>query len=476
MTTRVMPNGVSTAYEYDGLSRLTRLKHAKDTTTLFDYQYTHNTAQQITAITEPSKTRTFGYDNAYRLTSATSIISGQNESYTFDDVGNRTSSHLSSVYGYQQGSFNRLASTQQASYSFDNNGNLTSKTEGTAKWYYSYDRENRLMNAARFGGLMPRANESVIYQYDAFGRRVVRQDKKTGRTEFTHDGMDVLQDRKSNGEVVNYVNSLGIDNKLKVTTGTTSKYFLTDHLGSTTGLTDSNGVVTESASYDSFGRTVSSNLTTRYQYTGREADEYTGLMFYRARFYDPQIGRFISEDPIGFRGGINWYSYVENNPIQKRDPFGLESIPALQSNMPKKDNCNADSCRRDMEKMIAIFWDTVVMMNQTGRRVQGSGFAMGLFNNFSWSVNGIVNSISQTVTGTRPSAEIEGCIGQAVIMLQALDGNSEKYENKWSFDIGHDYFFGVSYHKWVIVKPIDPKSKCPSLRFDTWAMNWSIIS
>jgi len=195
MTTRVMPNGVSTAYEYDGLSRLTRLKHAKDTTTLFDYQYTHNTAQQITAITEPSKTRTFGYDNAYRLTSATSIISGQNESYTFDDVGNRTSSHLSSVYGYQQGSFNRLASTQQASYSFDNNGNLTSKTEGTAKWYYSYDRENRLMNAARFGGLMPRANESVIYQYDAFGRRVVRQDKKTGRTEFTHDGMDVIQDR-----------------------------------------------------------------------------------------------------------------------------------------------------------------------------------------------------------------------------------------------------------------------------------------
>jgi len=95
-------------------------------------------------------------------------------------------------------------------------------------------------------------------------------------------------------------------------------------LGSTTGLTDSNGVVTESASYDSFGRTISSNLTTRYQYTGREYDEYTGLMFYRARFYDPQIGRFISEDPIEFGGGINWYGYVNNKPVKHNDPRGLD--------------------------------------------------------------------------------------------------------------------------------------------------------
>jgi len=100
-------------------------------------------------------------------------------------------------------------------------------------------------------------------------------------------------------------------------------------LGSTTGLTDSNGVVTESASYDSFGRTISSNLTTRYQYTGREYDEYTGLMFYRARFYDPQIGRFISEDPIGFAGGINLFDYVKSNPVLYRDPTGLRRCHPL---------------------------------------------------------------------------------------------------------------------------------------------------
>jgi RHS repeat-associated protein len=166
----------------------------------------------------------------------------------------------------------------------------------------------------------------VIYQYDALGRRVARQDKKALRTEYTHDGLDVLQDRNSDGTITNYVNGFGIDNKLKVTSGSTSRYFLTDHLGSTMGMADSSGNIAESAIYDSFGRTISSTLTTRYQYTGREYDEYTGLMFYRARFYDPQIGRFISEDPIEFEGGRNWYVYAENSPLNYTDPLGLEVI------------------------------------------------------------------------------------------------------------------------------------------------------
>jgi RHS repeat-associated protein len=146
--------------------------------------------------------------------------------------------------------------------------------------------------------------------------------------------MDVLQDRNSDGTTTNYVNGLGIDNKLKQTTGTTSRYFLTDHLGSTMGMADSSGNIAESAIYDSFGRTISSTLTTRYQYTGREYDEYTGLMFYRARFYDPQIGRFISEDPIGFRGGINQFTYVGNDPLIYIDPYGYQGTYSGYQGMP----------------------------------------------------------------------------------------------------------------------------------------------
>ena len=96
-----------------------------------------------------------------------------------------------------------------------------------------------------------------------------------------------------------YQNAPGIDNKLKMENSGVSQYFLADHLGSTIGLTDSSGSLTDSTSYDSFGNAANS-LSTRYQFTGREFDDTTGLYYYRARWYDAQIGRFISEDPIGF--------------------------------------------------------------------------------------------------------------------------------------------------------------------------------
>ena len=99
-------------------------------------------------------------------------------------------------------------------------------------------------------------------------------------------------------------------------------YFLQDHLGSTTALTNSLGATVSQMSYDAFGDSSASSLT-RYDYTGRERDPDTGLLYYRARWYDPQVGRFISEDPAEFAGGRNWYSYVSNNPANFTDPLGL---------------------------------------------------------------------------------------------------------------------------------------------------------
>ena len=74
----------------------------------------------------------------------------------------------------------------------------------------------------------------------------------------------------------------------------------------------------------SSGRFASKSPAARhYTYTGREWDKETGLYYYRARYYDPMEGRFISKDPIGFKGGINLYGYVDNNPINRTDPEGL---------------------------------------------------------------------------------------------------------------------------------------------------------
>ena len=102
-------------------------------------------------------------------------------------------------------------------------------------------------------------------------------------------------------------------------------YYEADGLGSVTSLTDSTGDVAATYAYDSFGKLTNSTGTIPIVPLHRaQSDPDTGLYYYRARYYDPSIGKFISEDPIGFEGsGPNFYAYVRNNPIVYRDPTGL---------------------------------------------------------------------------------------------------------------------------------------------------------
>ncbi len=92
-------------------------------------------------------------------------------------------------------------------------------------------------------------------------------------------------------------------------------------------LTDAAGTVTESYTYDEYGRPLSSSFVgNRYFFTGREYDKETGLYYYRARYYDPAMGRFLTQDPIGYAGGMNLYGYCGNNPVNFVDPWGLYEV------------------------------------------------------------------------------------------------------------------------------------------------------
>ena len=309
-----MPNGVTSTYTYDGMGRLKRLKHENGSSTLYDDQYTYNPANQISEIAGLSQTRDYTYDNINRLAAETDGTTS--ESYTYDAVGNRTASHLSG--SYTTGSFNRVTATSSASYSYNSNGSTTGKTVGSTGWTYGWDRENRMVSTTD-------GTNSVSYAYDALGRRVKRT-QGSDVQKYTHDGNDIVLD-DINSTLTKYQNAPGIDNKLKYVTGGTSKYFLQDHLGSTAGIVDSGGSVTDSNSYDSFGNASNGSFTSRYQFTGRENDPLTGLQFNRARFYDQNLGRFTSEDPIGFLGGdFNLYGYTKNSPLRAIDPMGRDIV------------------------------------------------------------------------------------------------------------------------------------------------------
>jgi RHS repeat-associated protein len=108
--------------------------------------------------------------------------------------------------------------------------------------------------------------------------------------------------------------------------GATS-YYHADGLGSLTSLSNSAGALAQTYTYDSFGKQTASSgsLTNPFQYTGREFDSETGLYFYRARYYDPSTGRFLSEDPLQHDGGNNFYVYVLNDPLNLTDAFGKQS-------------------------------------------------------------------------------------------------------------------------------------------------------
>jgi RHS repeat-associated protein len=125
----------------------------------------------------------------------------------------------------------------------------------------------------------------------------------------------------------NYTHGPGIDNPLMMNRAGKNYYYAKDGLGSVTALTDSTGNVVHEYKYSVYGEIVEENgdsVENPFTYTSRELDRETGLMYYRARYYESGLGRFLSEDPVGFKAGdVNFYRYVGNQPVVFVDPFGL---------------------------------------------------------------------------------------------------------------------------------------------------------
>jgi len=331
-TSLTRPNGVDTSYSYDNLSRLLSVLHnggtlPGSTSYVVDAagNRTSKTALQQADPNPVSVTSNYTYDNIYQLTQA--VVGGNlAESFTYDAVGNRLTSVSPASYSYN--SSNQLTSTSAATYTYDNNGNTTSKTDTNGTTYYTWDYENRLTSVT-----LPGTGGTVYFTYDPFGRRIRKVFTGT-TTIYAYDGDNVVEELDGSGNLVaHYTQGTGIDEPLAMYRGLTTSYFHADGLGSITSLTNGSGQLAASYVYGSFGKLAAStgSITNPFQYTGREFDAETGLYYYRARYFDQTTGRFISEDPIGFFGGINFYSYVKNNPIDFTDPSGLVDFSEAQT-------------------------------------------------------------------------------------------------------------------------------------------------
>jgi RHS repeat-associated protein len=250
-----------------------------------------------------SCTQDFTYDHLNRLVQAVSNGYGP-LTWQYNQTGNM-------IYNSQLGSYTYgtkpHAVTQAGSnaYSYDANGNMTNKAGVTI----TYDYDNR-----------PVAAGTTSFVYDASGQRVK---KITPGTTITYIGKHY---ECTNGVCKKYV--FAGSQRIAVKTNTDTWYYHPDHLGSSSIVTDSTGNKSEAIYYYPYGGTRQDTgvVSVKHKFTGQELDDETGLYYYGARYYDPQLGRFISADSIVQAPfdpqTLNRYSYCRNNPIIYSDPSG----------------------------------------------------------------------------------------------------------------------------------------------------------
>jgi len=293
------------------------------------------------------------------------------ESYTYYLNGNqksKTSNGQTTNYVYDK--MNRLVSENDTVYTFDDFGNRKTMTEGEATTTYTYDLNNRLLESNEVAGdaevntkyfydangnqttkaVMASAvyngesaghtvtgdtNEYLaIYEYNCYNQLVgvdtngvvssyaylpdgMRLSKTVGdnTTTFVYDGANIIEEITEDGVNKYYRGIEIIKNDDNV-------YYLYNGQGDVAILTDSTGNTVASYIFDAYGNTDSeNNVYNNFGYRGEYADVESGLIYLRARYYDPSTGRFINEDPI--RDGLNWYVYCGGNPVMFVDPWGL---------------------------------------------------------------------------------------------------------------------------------------------------------
>jgi len=310
-----IPNGSVVAYAYDAANQLTSLVHSGPFSAAYSQVY--DQSGRLTRMGGDGADWINQFDALGRLTGATHGT--QTFAYAYDAVGNILSG------GRVHDAGNRVVQDDRYTYTYDLNGNLTGKQNRTtgARAVYTWNARSQLVRLERFADAASATPiKSMVFAYDALGRRASKtEDGVTER--YVYQGDDLIGVLDANGTVKRaFLFGPGIDEPLMMQSGPDRRYFHADHLGSVRALTDSTTVVGR-YDYDPYGVTqITGDATNPFRFAGREQDA-EDLYYYRARYYDPQLQRFISEDPSGIAGGLNLYAYATGNPVQHADPMGV---------------------------------------------------------------------------------------------------------------------------------------------------------
>ncbi len=317
-----------TRYEWDLANRLTAIRYAGETTL---YQW--DVAGRLTRKTLPNGVNAdYAYDTANRLLGIVykkpDGVQIEKIDYAYDARGLRTSKTLaignvvadtamSATYDASDRmlSVSFLATSEACALSYDANGNLATKDCGSGSiTTYSWDGLDRLVGVVGPGYV-------ATISYDPNGRRIART-VNGAKTSYVYDGVQSI------GEITTIsrtelLTGLDVDELIAAYSSTKNRVALTDAQKTVLAEMRADGTSDVSASYSVYGEVsrIGSDPAFTSGYTGRELDS-AGLMFYRARYYDPRLKRFLSEDPIELEAGLGAYQYVNGRPADLTDPSG----------------------------------------------------------------------------------------------------------------------------------------------------------
>ena len=343
------PNGTSSTYTYDAADRMETITHDGPggvvSAYVYEYDQNSNRTQQIETNAGRTETTTYDYDFVNRLKTVTYEVGSANANqvtYTYDQTGNRLTeqevqldtSTLTKDLLYAYDDINRLDAiddllgSDDVAYTYDPNGNTLSKTKAGVTTEFLYDIRDQLSEVRQDASVLGR------YGYD-YDRRRIFKIGDDGIRRYSYDQLSVITEaNEANATVSKY--DYGLDQLVGLDNTTEGRsFFHLDILGSTVSLTEAVGSSRQSIFYDAWGNErdrvgVSAN---KFTFTGHEKDEETGLIYAKARFYDPDVGRFLNQDE--FLGdasnppSLHRYFYANENPLFFVDLDGRQSLAEI---------------------------------------------------------------------------------------------------------------------------------------------------
>jgi RHS repeat-associated protein len=318
VATMTYGNGITTTFDFDAYGERPASIQVGSLLTI-NYGYDGN--GRITSLTSPNVSLTnwaYSYDSLGRLTRA---VKGDNAAYTYtyryDAIGRITCNNDKGSYAYGDAAHPHAVTTAGSdTYAYDGLGNLTSGGGRTIAYNFS----SKPVSITTGGS-------TTTFVYNADGLRV----KKSGNA-GTVVYVGSLHEVRG-GAVTRYYVIGGMRVAKRDANGTS--YLHVDHLGTTRLVTNSSGAAVQRYEYAPFGKLIgdSAGPSESHRFTGQESDDETGLIYFRARYYDPALGRFITPDPISAAPDqpqeLDQYQYANNNPVSVADPSGHAPVVAI---------------------------------------------------------------------------------------------------------------------------------------------------